>query len=299
MAPFPPQTCLHRLLCHRPSVLPGSGSTYDSGISGFRIGGSEEPRRLVHNLPNLEVADKKSEASVITGDWLARIAPTMRSLSPSAPMWWFQVTAMSPGFYDRWLHADPLRKLGIKSEAVATKKDYGTFARVEEQGYVLLLQALPADLQTEAGSVHGLSSSALLFLAMTRYEAGGSSEKSMILSYLTEPYVKGQNSLSSNHAALRKWDRLFRRGRELGLQSPDPILLARGLDSLGKIIHNKSPTSAFTVSMFRHRYQLDSTPTESTVMQYCQLLTAEMETLCLMGLDAKQLQMETPTKTGS
>ena len=169
-------------------------------------------------------------------------------------------------------------------------------------GSILLLQALPSELQTEAVSVRGLSSSALLFLAMTRYQPGGSSEKSMILSYLTQPHVEGSSSLSSNHAALRKWDRLFRRGRELRLQSPDPILLVRGLDTLGKIIHHKSPTSAFTVSTFRHRYQLDSTPTESTVMQYCQLLTAEIETLCLMGLDTKHqrvaaLQAETPTKT--
>ena len=62
---------------------------------------------------------------------------------------------------------------------------------------------------------------------MTRFQPGGSSEKTMILSFLTQPYVDGHNSVASNHAALRKWDRLYRRGRELGLQSPDPILLVR------------------------------------------------------------------------
>ena len=162
---------------------------------------------------------------------------------------------------------------------------------------------IPADLQAEAVSVRGLSSAALLFLTMTRYQPGGSSEKSMILSYLTQPYLDGPNSIAANHAALRKWDRLFRRGRELGLQSPDPILLVWGLDTLGKIIHNKSPSSAFTVSTFRHRYQLDSSPTEAAVMQYCQLLTAELETLSLMGLDVRHqrvatLQAETPPKGG-
>ena len=93
-----------------PPVPPYSGSAYDSGMSGLRMGGSEEPSRLVHDLPSLEVGDNTSEASVITGDWLARIAPIMRSLLPSAPIWWSQVTAMSSGFYDRWLHADPLQK---------------------------------------------------------------------------------------------------------------------------------------------------------------------------------------------
>ena len=71
---------------------------------------------------------------------------------------------------------------------------------------------------------------------------------------------------------------------------------------LGKIIHNKSPHSAFTVSTFRHRYQLDSSPTETTVLQYCQLLTAELETFNFMGVDAKQqriaaLQADTPSRT--
>ena len=124
----------------------------------------------------------------------------------------------------------------------------------------------------------------------------------MILSFLTQPYLEKQNSLSSNHAALRKWDRLYRRGPELGLQSPDPILLVRGLDTLGKIIHNKTPNAAFTVSTFRHKYHLDATPTEESVLQYCQLLTPELETLSLMGSETKQqklaaLQADMPPRT--
>ena len=269
-----------------PPLPPGYPDLWTHGTGLEACSGvSEEPSRLVHHLPGLEVGDNKS---VATGDWLARIAPVMRSLSPSSNLWWAQVTAAASGFYDRWLHADPLQKLGIKSEAIGFKMDYGGLSRIEERGSILLLQALPTELQSEAVSVRGLSSAALLFLTMTRYQPGGSSEKSMILSYLTQPYLEGPNNIANNHAALRKWERLYRRGSELGLQSPDPILLVRGLDTLGRIIHNKSPTSAFTVSTFRHRYQLDSSPTEATVMQYCQLLTAELETLSLMGLDVKQ-----------
>ena len=276
------------------------GDRVKQGYEG--IGPSEEPSRLVHHLPSLEIGTNKSEASVITGDWMARIGPIMRSLSPSAPTWWSQVTSGATAYYERWLHADPLRKLSIKTQAVEARVDYGLLARIEERGSILLLQALPSDLQTEAVSVRGLSSQALLFLTMSRYQPGGSSEKSMILSFLTQPYVEGQNSLSSNHAALRKWDRLYRRGRELGLQSPDPILLVKGPDVLGKIIHNKSPNAAFTVSTFRHKYQLDATPTEESVLQYCQLLTAELETLSLMGSETKQqkiaaLQADTPPRT--
>ena len=264
---------------------------------------SEEPSRLVHNLPTLDVGEGRSDVSVITGDWLARIAPIMRSLSPSAPKWWNCVVQTATEFYTRWLHADPLQKLGIKGEAIEARMDFGNMSRVEGRGSILLLQALPTDLQTEVVSVRALASSSLLFMVMSRYQPGGSTEKSMILSYLTQPHVEGQSNVHSTHAALRKWDRLFRRGRELGLQSPDPILLVRGLDVLGRIIHNKSPTAAFTVSTFRHKYQLDSAPSEASVLHYCQLLTAELETLCLSGPDNKQqrlaaLQVEAPPKKG-
>ena len=272
-----------------PPPIVDMGAVGGSASSSFER--SEEPSRLVHHLPVLQVGSNKSEASVTTGDWMARIGPIMRSLSPNAPTWWSSVTTTAATLYDRWLHANPLQKLSIKTEAVGTSMDFGNLARIEERGSILLLQALPADLQTEAVSVRGLSSAALLFLTMTRYQPGGCSEKSMILAFLTQPYVEGQSSVATNHAALRKWERLYRRGKELGLQSPDPMLLVRGLDTLGRIIHNKSPTAAFTVSTFRHKYQLDATPTETSVLQYGQLLTAELETLSLMGVDQKQQRL--------
>ena len=258
-----------------------------SSASGLR---SEEPSRMVHSLPGLQVGDNSAEASVVTGDWLARIGPIMRSLSQSAPQWWGHVTSKAQGFYSRWLHADPLQRLSLKAEAVGYAEDFAHLARVEERGSVLILQAIPVELQTEAVSVRALSTTSLLFLIMSRYQPGGSNEKAMILAYLTQPSVEGQISVGSNHAALRKWERLFRRCKELGLQAPDPTLLVRALDSLGKVIVNKSSHAAFRLSSFRHSYQLDVQPTEETVLHYCQLLTAELETLSLMQVESNKHQ---------
>ena len=106
--------------------------------------------------------------------WLARIAPVMRSLH-------------LPGGV--WLPKRLQGSMSIKCEAIKARTDYGPLARVEERASILLLQSLPADLQTEAVSVRGLASSALIFLVMSRYQPGGSSEKSMILSFLTQPHV--------------------------------------------------------------------------------------------------------------
>ena len=115
--------------------------------------------------------------------------------------------------------------------AIAVVRDWGGLALVEESAAVLLLQAIPADLQSEAVSVRALSTVSLLFLIYSRFQPGGSSEKASILAFLTQPSVEGSQGVVSNHAALRKWERLYRRCVELGLSPPDPTLLVRALDS--------------------------------------------------------------------
>ena len=268
------------------------GDAYDSTQLGAGTSGhsrSEEPSRLVMQLPVLSISDV-AEASVVTGDWLARLGPVMRSLSPGAPGWWNRTIEVATSFYQRWLLADPIQRLAIKTEAVSYVWDHGPLARVEERGSILLLQALPQDLQTEAVSTRALSSSALVFLTMSRFQPGGTAEKSTILAYLTQPSVEGPQGIVSNHAALRKWERLFRRCRELGLQAPDPSLLIRALDGLGKIINNKSHQAGFRLSSFRHEQQLDVCPTEAKALHYCQLLTAELETLLLAYQDSGKQQ---------
>ena len=277
-----------------PSPIPApprpSGADYGQlqfGLQGPEQARSEEPSRLVMQLPPL---CDPAEASVITADWLARLGPVMRSLSPGAPGWWSKTIEVATAFYQRWLLADPIQRLAIKTEATSYVWDHGPLARVEERGSILLLQALPQDLQTEAVSTRALGASALVLLTMSRYQPGGTAQKSTILAYLTQPSVEGSPGIVSNHAALRKWERLFRRCRELGLQAPDPSLLVRALDSLGKIINNKSHQAGFRLSSFRHEQQLDVCPTEPKVLHYCQLLTAELETLLLAAQESGKQQ---------
>ena len=191
-------------------------------------------------------------------------------------------------YYHRWLQADPLERLGITSEAISHVQDYGPLSRVEERGSVLLLQALPQELQTEAVSTRSLNCASLLFLAMSRFQPGGSAEKASILAYLTQPHTEGPSGVIANHAALRKWERLVRRCKELGLQIPDPSLLVRALETLGKVIGNKSPTAGWRLRS--HQHQLDVQPTEQTVLRYCQPLTAELETLSLSQQDTQKQQ---------
>ena len=57
----------------------------------------------------------------------------------------------------------PMGRLAVKARAASYSVDFGPSARVEERASVLLLQALPEDLQTEAVSIRALSCVSLLF----------------------------------------------------------------------------------------------------------------------------------------
>ena len=209
----------------RPPYDPGS-----RGIEGQVK--SEEPSRLVLNLPHLDVSEVGgTDASVVTGDWIARIGPVMRSLSPGASGWWATVMATATAFYQRWLQADPLQRLSIKTEAVNHVHDFGSLSRVEERGSVLILQAMPAELQSEAVSTRALNCTALLFLIMSRFQPGGSAEKASILAFLTQPQTEGPAGVVANHTALRKWERLFRRCTELGSR---PFFACESFGCFGK-----------------------------------------------------------------
>ena len=110
-------------------------------------------------------------------------------------------------------------------------------------------------------STRALNCASLLFLTMSRFQPGGSAEKATILAFLTQPTTEGPTGVVANHTALRKWEGLFRRCKELRLQIPDPSLLVRALDMLGKVIGligNKSPTAGWRPYSLRHQHHLDA-----------------------------------------
>ena len=277
-----------------PPAPPSMSGFAERGVTEAR---SEEPSRLVQSLPVLTVVEGAAEASVATGDWLARTAPLMRSLSPSAPQWWSATLQQATVYYESWLHSDPLQRLTVRAEVNAYAKDFGALARIEERGSILILQALPAELQSEAISTRALNSTALLFMIMTRFQPGGGSEKAHILAYLTQP-TNELGGIAGSHAALRRWERLYRRCKELKLQPPDPTLLLRALESLGKPIASKSQSAGFRLSTYRHINKLDTLPTESSVLEFCQLLIAECETILLSHPDKHQRVSALRTTSG-
>ena len=148
----------------------------------------------------------------------------------------------------------------------------------------LILAAIPSNLRDEAVSNRWLTSAALLFRTQCVYQPGGSTERSMLLSFLSSPEtVPG---VKPAVAMLRKWQQHFFRVKELGASMPDPSLLLAGIDKATATLLGQHQALGFRVNAFRHKVALDYNPTVSSVVQLVRLLQAECEALALSGLDA-------------
>ena len=80
---------------------------------------------------------------------------------------------------------------------------------------------------------------------------------------------------------LRAWERWKKRAETLGLLTPDPTILVKGLASITSGILEKAVNReiAFRTSLVRSVLQVDSKPTMDTVMQFHGHLLGEMEQL--------------------
>ena len=183
------------------------------------------------------------------------------------------------GRYQQWLIADPVDRLGLDPSSVVADFDLQRYQRVESRAVSLMLAALPQHLKDEAISNRWLTSASLLFRIQCVYQPGGSSERSMLLTYLVSP--ESAKTLGGAVTALRKWQQHFYRVRELQAALPDSSLLLKGVDAATSSLLVQNPLLAFRVNTFRSRVSLDYNPTVSSVLQLVRLLQAEFESASL------------------
>ncbi|CAL1147694.1 unnamed protein product, partial [Cladocopium goreaui] len=98
----------------------------------------------------------------------------------------------------------------------------------------------------------------------------GLSEKGAILTALDSP--EEASSLAGAVTGLRRWLRWHRRAGEVGVTRPDATLQIKGL---GRLM--KHADLAFRVQLSRSSLQVDTAPTEASVMTFANHLLAEVE----------------------
>ena len=230
-------------------------------------------------LPLLPAVSQKNSA-VDAADWLVEIRPTIGDLSTSAGSWWSATTTATLEVYKRWLAATPLERLRIAPPEPVDSTKFGNglqIQRLEQRVTTILMPSLPAELRHDLISARQLWPCAILYRILRSYQPGGWGERSMLLTELT--MTAQASSAADASTKLRMWRRHRSRALELGATLPDVLLQVRALDVVVQGIRKQHPQTQFRIASYRMEANIDERPTDETLAQFLELLTAEMDTL--------------------
>ena len=238
------------------------------------------------------------------GDWLHLIAPSMKDISSVAGWWWENTLREAQCYYAQWKDSTPLQRIRIQPVLPDAIRDH-QFQRTEQRGIQMLLKAIPETEQQALVTERALSTTAILFRLLVRFQPGGAGEKQILLQQLTT--MSKSSNVPDLAANLRNWRRHFGRAQEVEAVLPDGILLLKALDGPQQQLGQYDPQAAFRLSQSRMQLQLDQQPTHPNLWAFSQCLLAEAETLSLLSststttvpLKIKQLEgdLKSPGKT--
>ena len=230
-------------------------------------------------LPILPAVSQKNSA-VDAADWLVEIRPLIGDLSTSAADWWNSTMQSTLEVYKVWLASTPLERLRLKppNPVDSTKFRNGhQIQRLEQRVTTILLPSIPLELRHDLISARQLWPSAILYRILRSYQPGVWGERSMLLTELT--VTSAASSAIDASTRLRMWRRHRSRAIELGASLPDVLLQVRALDVIVQGVLKQHPQSQFRVASYRMEANIDERPTDETLAQFLELLTAEMDTL--------------------
>ena len=207
-------------------------------------------------------------------DWLLTIGPMMGDLSDNSQSWWEQVLEIVKKWYHDHMELSPLERVVHKPVLPPELQD-ARYLRLEKRATALLMQAIPVSQQEEVIAGKEVTVVSILSRLMLSYQPGGLSEKAAILGALDSP--EEAQSLPAAVSGLRKWLRWHRRAGEVGVTRPDPTIQVRGLSKLMRKVLRDNTDLGFRISLAKSSLQVDTTPTEGSVMKFAHHLLAETE----------------------
>ena len=241
-----------------------------------------------------ELPDLPSSATPLQfGDWVHLITPAMKDISSVAGWWWERTWREAKAFYEAWKHSTPLQRIQIVPRLPEDLVE-ARFQRTEQRGIQMLLKSLPEAEQQALVTDRVLSSTAILYRLLVRFQPGGAGEKQLLLSQLTS-IPKGKE-IHDVTLGLRNWRRHYGRAQEVGAALPDGVLLLKALDSPLQQLGQLDPQAAFRLSQSRMQLGLDQHPTHENLWAFSQCLLAEAETLALLQTSSTTATSTAPLK---
>ena len=232
-------------------------------------------------IPPLPAVNKR-HASIEAADWLEEMKPIIGDISNRASKWWEMTMSRTWEVYHRWLQSNPLQRIRINPPDPVPWQELGNeqvIKRLEQRITTILLPALPTEMRNDLITSRQLWPCAILYKILRCYQPGGWAERSSLLTDLTA--TKAMKDAASAASALRLWHRQKQRATELGASIPDALLQVRALEMIVSLVTVKQPQSLFRISTFRMEAGLDEKPTDTSIAQFLELLTAEMDAIAL------------------
>ena len=282
--------------CHRDralaSMMDGElhrGQRHGQGLLDGRAGGQDQIGEGTRQFQNHGFGDSQGGGNRVDlpplptsltpmdlGDWLTLIGPILRDITPQSAVWWDLTVKQARRFYEEWRTSSPVQRVRI-NPVLPDELLKPVFARTEQRGVGLLLEAVSEDLRRILISNRDMNSTSLVWRLL--FQPGGSGEKGQLLEDLT--VLKSSNTAESVAVALRHWRRCFKRAQEIGASLPDGTLLLKGLEVTTKVLAGLDSQTAFRIAQSRSELAVDTALNASVLWQFSQVLLAEAETLQL------------------
>ena len=247
-------------------LLKQKGETLDLGAEG-RTGACEAPR--VH--PGIG-CDGLSGLSVPGGaaDW----QPSFGSLASQD--WWQRTVAVAQRAYAEYQSLSPMKRLSVKVVLPDDLKE-DKFKRLERKVASLMLSSLPRGVRDELVAHREQGVHQILFRLMVVFQPGGAQDRAQLLRQLD--VTESSSGPAEAVIAIRRWYRLLQRAADLNIALPDESLQVRSLSTIVKKTADAHADFKFRVALAKTELQIDSRPSQSTVMRFLQHLLAELEQL--------------------
>ena len=162
----------------------GPGSFNDHprhGLGGGGVGVGQDrvygPWTEGGSMSKLELPDLPESSSPLQfGDWLHLSTPVMKDLSGVADWWWESTLREAKCYYEQWKQSTPLQRIQINPRLPEDLCEH-KFQRTEQRGIQMLLKAIPLAEQQTLVTDRALSSTAILYKLLVRFQPGGAGEK--------------------------------------------------------------------------------------------------------------------------
>ena len=235
-------------------------------------GGADHEALKSTELPALP--ELTGDTGVEFSDWLYVAEQTIGAMSDSASLWYEKTLACVREAYSRYQGASPLERLTI-GPRTAPELLEPKWVRLDRKVMTLILAAMPKTVREDAVTHRVSSVSAVPLRLHILYSPGGIAERTAVLKHL-EGHSAGDQVVDAI-AALRRWKRHLTRCQEMLLSVPEASILLRGLEVTVAACVQKHPEMSFRLSLARNELQLQSRPTQESVMKFYDHLMAELQ----------------------